>query len=547
MQFEWIDFYMEFADKLLTFKNNRKALIEKIIAIYGELDMKMPKLESGDEIIDIDPFTVFGLFNKGITDANRIAIMGGMAKEFDIKSKVPDSFEGIPVLDNRQASFYAFKDKRKENDINNLWELFSSAIALADENTEENSTEFSKWYDLVHDQYGVTWKMTMGLYWIRPHYFINLDSTNRDFIPKMENMPAEFVNLVKNKLNNLKKSPYAKDYLFINDACKKALESGNYAYKTLPELSHYAWKFSKRDNPKPKVEISQIIESENMYTKEDFLNDVFIAEEKYDRLASVLKLKKNIILQGAPGVGKTFAAKKLAYSIMGEIDENRIEFVQFHQNYSYEDFVMGYKPAGNGFELKHGIFYRFCKKAEENPDKDYYFIIDEINRGNMSKIFGELLMLIEEGYRGTEMTLAYDGSSFSVPKNLYIIGMMNTADRSLAMIDYALRRRFSFFDMEPGFDTEGFVKYQNQLNNKTFDKLIYEIKKLNEDIIKDKSLGKGFCIGHSYFCNSDENKCTTEWMLNVVDYDILPMLREYWFDDMSKVEDWENKLQGVFQ
>ena len=182
----------------------------------------------------------------------------------------------------------------------------------------------------------------------------------------------------------------------------------------------------------------------NTYSKENFLSEVYISEEKYNTLTAVLHRKKNIILQGAPGVGKTFAAKRLAYSMMNEKDDSRIEFVQFHQNYSYEDFVMGYKPFEDGFKLKHGIFYKFCQKASENLDKDYFFIIDEINRGNMSKIFGELLMLIENNYRDTSITLAYDGNTFSVPHNLYIIGMMNTADRSLAMIDYALRRRFSF-------------------------------------------------------------------------------------------------------
>lgn len=284
-----------------------------------------------------------------------------------------------------------------------------------------------------------------------------------------------------------------------------------------------------------------------IYTKNDFLDQVYLTEHRYNMLVAVLKNRKNIILQGAPGVGKTFAAKRLAYSIMGEEDENRIEFVQFHQNYSYEDFMMGYKPAGDSFELKYGIFYRFCQKASNQPDKDFFFIIDEINRGNMSKIFGELLMLIEKDYRGTKATLAYNGLSFTVPDNLYIIGMMNTADRSLAMIDYALRRRFSFFDIEPGFDSEGFVKYQSSLANETFNLLIEKVQDLNREITADKSLGKGFCIGHSYFCNKKQEDCTEEWMQAVVDYDILPMLSEYWFDDAAKLQRWENILRGVFQ
>lgn len=281
------------------------------------------------------------------------------------------------------------------------------------------------------------------------------------------------------------------------------------------------------------------------YTKSDFLDEVYMTEKRYENLVAVLRNKKNIILQGAPGVGKTFAARLLAWSMMGEKDDNRIEFVQFHQNYSYEDFMMGYKPVEDGFELKYGIFYRFCQKAANQPDKEFFFIIDEINRGNMSKIFGELLMLIEKDYRGTKATLAYNGLSFSVPRNLYIIGMMNTADRSLAMIDYALRRRFSFFEVEPGFDSEGFIHYQNGLNNETLNELISKVKDLNHEIALDKSLGKGFCIGHSYFCGRDI--CTDEWMHSIVDYDILPMLSEYWFDDPNKLQRWENILQGVFQ
>ena len=281
------------------------------------------------------------------------------------------------------------------------------------------------------------------------------------------------------------------------------------------------------------------------YSKEDFLDEVYMSEQRFKTLVSVLKNKKNIILQGAPGVGKTFIAERLAYSIMGKKDDSRIRFVQFHQNYSYEDFVMGYKPVENGFELKYGVFYHFCQEASDYPEKNYFFIIDEINRGNMSKIFGELLMLIERGYRGKKAALAYNGRLFSVQENIYIIGMMNTADRSLAMIDYALRRRFSFFDMEPGFDSEGFIRYQNALDNEIFNKLILKVKELNDEITKDKSLGKGFCIGHSYFCERDV--CTDEWLHEVVDYDIIPMLREYWFDEADKLQRWENKLQGVFQ
>ena len=938
VKFAWVKFYMALAGKLKPFADNRSALVEKIKIIFQKAAITLPTLEEDGNVFDIDPFTTFGLFNKGIKEDNRIKIIKAFAEEFAVEEPVPTVFDGIPVVNNLKATFYWFKNERQEHDIDNLWTVFLTAIEYADTQNSESREKLIQSYDTVRQQVGIKWNLTMGLYWIRPLVYINLDSNNRRFISKPEFTSQAFTDSLPMlyKGDSSDKVPSGQEYLDICKNCKTTIATGSFSYKTLPEMSavafatkidtvtpeeqkfknwltiqesgvkgkelksnyitnmvsaikkvcteihleyfpditnlysvtdlklfykvrdaimnsadyekvnkkygngalnsaltiwyeeylkwlagagsvHYwtyapgeqacmwetfyekqimgigwpelgdlnqykskeelqqkmaevyekdssfknsvlavwqfvnelkigdivyvkqgvskilgygevvseyeynetydkeypnirrmnwkakgsweideklaiktltditgyqklenlrfqlvdppepptncrywwlnarpkIWSFSSlavgdtqsysiynengnprrvpqnftdikpgdkfigyESHPAKKIvalgEVSNKDEKEvtfkktetlinaieynalkdldelqemeflkspqgslfklskeeydflldliyevnprlpkadKQYTKEAFLDEVFMTEEQYDELEDVLKEKKNIILQGAPGVGKTFAATRLAYAMMGEKNDTRIKSVQFHQNYSYEDFIMGYKPDGEGFTLTNGIFYKFCKEAENHPDKKYFFIIDEINRGNMSKIFGELLSRIENGYRGknNKITLAYNDELFYVPENLYLIGLMNTADRSLAMIDYALRRRFSFFDMEPGFDTEGFQKIQKELGQELFDSLILKIKELNKEIEKDKTLGSGFCIGHSYFCSLKKEEYTPQKLRAVVKYDILPMLKEYWFDEQDKYEGWEGKLMGLFK
>lgn len=321
---------------------------------------------------------------------------------------------------------------------------------------------------------------------------------------------------------------------------------GRAAMKTLTDITSYTDYVEKLnalfepediDDPDDKVAVTY-----PDYSEEKFLEEVFMGEEAYETLAALVLSKKNVILQGAPGVGKTFAAKRLAYSIMGEKDPNRVMMVQFHQSYSYEDFIMGFRPSASGFELKRGAFYNFCKSAEVDSENEYFFIIDEINRGNLSKIFGELFMLIESDKRGIELQLLYADEKFSVPDNVYIIGMMNTADRSLAMLDYALRRRFAFYEMKPGFETDGFRNYRMKLGSTKFDNLIHCVENLNSAIAADESLGEGFCIGHSYFCNL--STVDEKALSSIVEFELIPLLKEYWFDEPVKVKDWANNLRS---
>ncbi|MGJ7922200.1 AAA family ATPase [Neobacillus sp. LXY-4] len=267
------------------------------------------------------------------------------------------------------------------------------------------------------------------------------------------------------------------------------------------------------------------------YTKEDFLGEVFIDEEKYETIANLLHYKKNIILQGPPGVGKTFVSKRLAYSLIGERDDARVEMVQFHQNYAYEDFVMGFRPDETGFSLQTGIFYDFCQKAIENPENSYYFIIDEINRGNLSKIFGELFLLIERDKRDEYVTMGYSKKKFTVPSNVYLIGTMNTADRSLAQLEVALRRRFAFVSVEPAFNEKWKLSlYHQGVTAQMVDKILYVVEKVNREIVSDYQLGSGYAIGHSFFSSKPGEIDETDWFEGIITYEIRPLLEEYYYD-----------------
>lgn len=356
------------------------------------------------------------------------------------------------------------------------------------------------------------------------------------------------------ELTNSEVISRVRDSGLLSESALQVMTNGKPVYEARVELAIWKlWKTYKyldrldekwmRINDAGREECVRLGIIKNLYGKKEFLKDVYMSEDNYRRLRGILLSRKNLILQGAPGVGKTYCARRLAWSIMGEQDNDRIEMIQFHQSYGYEDFIMGYKPDNEGFVLKEGVFLRFCRKAAADPKRPYFFIIDEINRGNLSKIFGEVMMLIENEYRGQELRLAYHDESFSIPANLYLIGMMNTADRGLALIDYALRRRFAFFDMRPGFDTARFKEYQEALANEKFNLLVDQLRLLNSAIREDPSLGKGFEIGHSRLCGLDS--VDDEWLRGVIEYDIVPTLEEYWFDDSGKVESWRSALLGV--
>jgi len=286
------------------------------------------------------------------------------------------------------------------------------------------------------------------------------------------------------------------------------------------------------------------------YSVEEALDGLFMPKNEFARLVETWTEKKNLILQGAPGVGKTFVARRLAYALMGYKDPTRVRTVQFHQSYGYEDFVQGYRPSGSGFTLREGVFLNFCARALEDPGERYVFIIDEINRGNLSRILGELMLLIEPDKRSSDwaVKLAYAEKAeerFYVPSNVFILGMMNTADRSLAVVDYALRRRFAFATVPPAFGESAFRAHllARDVATELADQLIERMTALNAAIAADTTnLGRGYCIGHSFFTPAGDGEHGSGWYRKIVETEIVPLLEEYWFDQPDKVAQWSARL-----
>jgi 5-methylcytosine-specific restriction protein B len=398
-------------------------------------------------------------------------------------------------------------------------------------------SEFKKWLEMPTRNNG------------KPYDY----KTVKVYIQQIENEMKKLVPPYEGNINLFTystKSDYDSVFTTLTDIISSVDNQVNGAFQKVLKL--YGQFLSEREQLPPNVPpfIYPPVDPplrQNTYNREKFLEEVFLTAEDYDTLINLLIRKKNLILQGAPGVGKTFAAKRLVYSLIGEKTSDRICFIQFHQSYWYEDFVMGYRPNYTGFELKDGSFYSFCKEAAKDPENDWFFIIDEINRGNISKIFGELLMLVESDKRGKHYAIRLQGTDepFFVPENVYIIGMMNTADRSIALIDYALRRRFAFYSLEPAFENESFLDYIESKNYDNFGKVIEVVSKLNDEIESDPLLGAGFKIGHSYFCTDD--MIEMKLLRDIILYEIKPLLSEYWVDDANKVSEWTSKLLGAVQ
>ncbi len=705
-QFTWINIYQELATALLDWQDRQEELIaflEELRAQGYVITALQDKNRDGERFLlqEIDPFTFFGVLNRGIRDDHRIAILAQMKRHFELDSPVPSDFSGIPVLNNMSSWFFPYYASRNVNDVPRLWRVFQ--LALQEKPLQDE--QFLQAFDKALSVKGVNINLTMGLFWVRPYTFLSLDSVNRTYleinIPKGGLTASFYVDLLqdvsqrqafpelslaawqaaqKEKAKPGKTKPKARQeppdctywlvgaywdgsdppdqtqrFLdegiwengytdrYLNDVKsikvndKIAIKATTTQRKNLPfdaqdhtvsrmdikatgtivanrgdgrivevewdpdvqEKTWYfftyrytIWRLRTDDNYQHKEYSERLIDfvwygkeqdydwfcrrwwpieeadkpvppdgpAQDLlpYSIEDIVaSGVFLEEDDLHRILNRLRTKKAMILQGPPGVGKTFIARKLAYALMEQVDDKRLEMVQFHQSYSYDDFVRGYRPLpgqAGSFGLQDGVFYEFCQKAVQDPEREYVFIIDEINRGNLSLILGELLMLIEADKRGPEFAvpLVYrvqDEPRFYIPTNLHLIGLMNVADRSLAMVDYALRRRFAFITLQSQYESDRFRQWL--LNRSMPVELVNLINlrmgMLNNEIKQDPLLGENYQIGHSYFCPKGDNFAGLgqEWYIGIIETEIAPLLKEYWYDNSPKADEAIKRLLNL--
>ena len=550
-EFEWIQFYQAVADKLREYQNNRTELLNAILEHSNSNFEYLRKDEFPDGTTgpfeDICPFTVLGTFNRPhLDDQAKREIARDIAEILELGLVAPDKFDGIPVLNTGDARFFPFSKDREFDDIEKLWKLFIDALDYSGNRNAETRRSLLSSYDDAFKIKHVKRKLSIGLHWARPWDFVPFDINTCGIINELGFTPSR-----KSYFLN------GAQYLKYIEELTTQFKDNNFPFRSFPELC-----FGKSQNifsddsepeltiPKPQTTESPLSDS---YTIQNILDDgCFLDISEVESLVERLLQKKNLILQGPPGTGKTWIAKRLAYALMGSKDDSKVISVQFHPNLSYEDFVRGWRPNSKGkLELVDGFFMKLINNALQEPNSKFVAIIEEINRGHPSQIFGELLTLLESDKRSPDhaIQLCYPSpngvsNGVYIPDNVYIVGTMNTADRSLALIDFAFRRRFAFASFEPklGGSWRNWVTEKRGIDSKLVKDVEKRIKSLNKQIADD--LGKDFQIGHSFVTPASRIKegSTKEWFRLVVETEIGPLLDEYWFDNLKKAKETKDSL-----
>lgn len=560
--YSWTMFYPRLADAILGYRNDRAALIEKIwtvaqvsgrSALFRYLRSDRYDEETTGPIRDVDPFSVMAIFNRGIKDEARADIARAFGEEFGIDPPYPTRFPGIPVVNNLSSWFFGWDKDRSPDEIDAFWDLCEAAVAYAADPNEGTREHLVTSFDEAAS--GDTRKLTMGIFWTRPEHYAAYDSRNTAFLRKRHPEVASGLAL-GSRIDG-------EQFLANTEMLHQWISEPASPYATFAELSYAAWVDGLDTDPAPAPPTPLDNPAENgslpqapaePYTVEAIREEgAFVSASDLEVMLERLASKKNIILQGPPGTGKTWLARRLAWALCDERGASRVQVVQFHPSLTYEDFVRGWRPNGADLVLSDGPFLDLCSRAFKDPAHPYVLVIEEVNRGNPAQIFGELLTLMEADKRSEDhaIRLAYPRAEeqFFVAPNLHIIGTMNVADRSLAIVDMALRRRFAFIELKPNFG-EDWVQHVSGLG---YDLELLEtygqrLRSLNETIAEDGALGRQFCVGHSFFTPSvrldDTDLDTRGWWRRVVETDIRPLLEEYWFDRPSVADAACSRLLG---
>lgn len=570
--FTWTTFYPQLADRILTFADDRQALLDKVWAVANTSGVPhLFKYLKGDHRLDgsygplrdVDPFTVLTTFNRHIKLEARATIAAAFSVEFGVRGPAPTQFTGVPVANNLRSWFIRWEKDRGPHDVEALWHLAAAAVAYARHPDEDTREDLVSAFDEC--PLGNTRLLTMGLYWIRPDTFAAYDSSNVAYIKN--NLPDLAAQL------SLGAKISGEQFLSNTEAMHRWMAGTEAPFHRICELSHAAWlddaappagtpgeRAGQPATDAPLAEAAGIAdEPGDPYDVASIRDDgCFLTEDELQPMIERLKSKKNLVLQGPPGTGKTWLARRLAWALCEERDSDRVQIIQFHPSLAYEDFVRGWRPStsstGGALSLEDGPFLQMCQSAAADPDHAHVLVVEEINRGNPAQVFGELLTLIEADKRShsSAMRLAYPRTPderFFVPSNLHLIGTMNVADRSLAMVDMALRRRFAFIELRPRLG-EDWVEYVSQLG---YDRDLLEqygqrVDVLNEKISADEALGRQYCVGHSYFTPAvtldSTGLDTATWWERIVTTDVRPLLEEYWFDRPNLADEACTALLG---
>ncbi len=559
-RFQWTDFYEAVAERLLDHAEDRTFLIQGIHQIAHHipgLNYLQERTSDGSSgpLQDICPFTAMGAFNRSMTDATRKIVAGELAKLLGVSVPVPTSFEGIPVLNNQRSWFFAHVEKRGADDINALWRVFAAANQMVGSEAPDTEAFIQAFDHVINRVRGVAWNLTTGLYWAHPWDFLMLDSQSRPYINKRLGLNVSLSG---------QRGLSAHSYLKLRDDLRQRFGDEVYPIHSFPELSLASWLYKNPIEDSVALAIASTgaearhaiaDETPLAYSADDILKDgCFLARDEIALLLDRLRTKKNLVLQGPPGTGKTWLAKRLAFALMGRKDDSKVRVVQFHPTLSYEDFVRGWRPTGDGsMALIDGVFMEAVKAAERDRHAKVVVVIEEINRGNPVQIFGELLTLLEADKRtpseALELCLPSSGGKrrpLHIPENLYVIGTMNIADHALARVDVALRRRFAFVDLEPklGEPWRDWVVGKCGVDPILAADVELRINTLNKRIAADVRLGKQFQIGHSYVTPTHPLPAgeTRKWFREVVETEIGPLLEEYWCDTPEEAREAKTRL-----